>query len=66
MVDSEKGIAKGKKVTKGFSVKNLFHFLIAIYIFCLLTLFVCIGFKIIGFYFRKLKEDFILQQRLMW
>ena len=66
LVILEKGIAKGNKVSKGVSVKDFLYFLIATYIFCLLSLFLCIGFKIIGLYFIKLKEDFIRQQRLMW
>ena len=66
LVNLEKGIAKGNKVSKGVSVKDFLHFIIATYIFCLLSLFLCIGFKIIGLYFIKLKEDFVRQQRLMW
>ena len=66
LVNLEKGIAKGNKVSKGVLVKDFLHFIIATYIFCLLSLFLCIGFKIIGLYFIKLKEDFVRQQRLMW
>ena len=55
LVNLEQGLAKSNKISKGISVKDILHFIIATYIFCLLSLFLCIGFKIFGLYLIKLK-----------
>ena len=60
-VDLEKGIKSNQ--CKGISAKTCIITLLSVYAFCLLILFLCIGFKIVCAYLSQMKDDFVTLNR---